>query len=115
MLQCRLQCMTRCLRSLWCVRRISVPPKKQMDNNNPKPEIERILRTVLENLRELAHTPSKPLPDATAMRALRNSASSSTSLSIEPEVCAGLAASTTLQQVAILLEVGEEPAVPDDF
>lgn len=40
--------------------RISVPPRKQMDNNNPKPEIERILRTVLENLRELAHTPSKP-------------------------------------------------------
>ncbi len=40
--------------------RISVPPRKQMDNNNPKPEVERILRTVLENLRELAHTPSKP-------------------------------------------------------
>ena len=39
--------------------RISVPPRKQMDNNNPKPEVERILRTVLENLRELAHTPSK--------------------------------------------------------
>ena len=36
-----------------------MPPRKQMDNNNPKPEIERILRTVLENLRELAHTPSK--------------------------------------------------------
>lgn len=35
-----------------------------MDNNNPKPEIEKILRTCLENLRELAHTPSKPLsPD----------------------------------------------------
>ena len=31
-----------------------------MDNNNPKPEIEKILRTCLENLRELAHTPSKP-------------------------------------------------------
>ena len=30
-----------------------------MDNNNPKPEIEKILRTCLENLRELAHTPSK--------------------------------------------------------
>lgn len=33
-----------------------------MDNNNPKPEIERILRTVMENLRELAHTPSEPVP-----------------------------------------------------
>ena len=33
-----------------------------MDNNNPKPEIEKILRTCLENLRELAHTPSKPHP-----------------------------------------------------
>ena len=27
-----------------------------MDNNNPKPEIEKILRTCLENLRELVKT-----------------------------------------------------------
>ena len=33
-----------------------------MDNNNAKPEIEKILRTCLENLRELAHTPSEPQP-----------------------------------------------------
>ncbi|CAK0785511.1 hypothetical protein CVIRNUC_008721 [Coccomyxa viridis] len=44
--------------------RINVPPRKQMDNNNPKPEIEKILRTCLENLRELAHTPSVQMHEA---------------------------------------------------
>ena len=34
-------------------------PHRHMDNNNPKPDIERIKREVLENLRELAHTPSE--------------------------------------------------------
>ena len=37
---------------------------RHMDNNNPRPDIERIKRDVLENLRELAHTPSAPLHSA---------------------------------------------------
>ena len=55
-----------------CLRRIHVAPNKYMDNNNPKPDIERIKREVLENLRELAHTPSAHIrtetPDGHAKR-----------------------------------------------
>jgi hypothetical protein len=39
--------------------RLHVTPHRHMDNNNAKPDIERIKREVLENLRELAHTPSE--------------------------------------------------------
>ncbi len=38
--------------------RIHVTGGRHLDNNNPKLDIERIKRDVLENLRELAHTPS---------------------------------------------------------
>ena len=31
---------------------------RHLDNNNPRPDIEKLKRDVLENLRELAHTPS---------------------------------------------------------
>ena len=44
------------------MRRIHVAQHKHMDNNNPKADIERIKRDVLENLRELAHTPSAHKP-----------------------------------------------------
>ena len=47
-----------------CVRRIHVAPNKYMDNNNPKPDIEKLKRDVLENLRELAHTPSAHISGA---------------------------------------------------
>ena len=55
-----------------CLRRIHVAPNKYMDNNNPKPDIEKLKRDVLENLRELAHTPSAHIrtetPDGHAKR-----------------------------------------------
>ncbi|CAL8463701.1 g3235 [Coccomyxa elongata] len=44
--------------------RLHVTPHRHMDNNNPKPDIERIKREVLENLRELAHTPSVQMHEA---------------------------------------------------
>lgn len=34
-------------------------PLRHMDNNNPKADIEKLKRDVMENLRELAHTPSQ--------------------------------------------------------
>ncbi|EIE27745.1 class I RPD3 type histone deacetylase protein [Coccomyxa subellipsoidea C-169] len=44
--------------------RLHVTPHRHMDNNNAKPDIERIKREVLENLRELAHTPSVQMHEA---------------------------------------------------
>jgi histone deacetylase 1/2 len=45
--------------------RINIAPLRHMDNNNPRPDIEKLKRDVLENLRELAHTPSKGSPPQT--------------------------------------------------